>query len=82
MGSYIKILESRIVEIVDILNNKPKFHLLDNNLEKITESSFKLDLPTESYVKYKSMNHFHSDNVFDMIKEMKNKVSHKYITLE
>lgn len=79
MCSYIKILESRIVEIVDILDNKPKFH---HNLEKFTESSFKVDLPTELYVKYKSMNHFHSDNVFDMIKEMKNKVSMKYLIIE
>jgi hypothetical protein len=72
MSSYIKILESRILEIVDILEKKPKFQLFD---EKFTESSFKQEMPSGSYVKYKSMNHFESDMVFDMIKEMKNKVS-------
>jgi hypothetical protein len=74
MYNYIKILESRIGEIVDILNKKPNFNLFGENM---TENSFKKDLPNDSFVRYKSMNTIENDKVLEMIKEMKNKVGIK-----
>ena len=71
MHNFLKVLEGRICEIVEILNDKPKERSLNQCLN---ESSIKKEPTNDSYMKYKAVNGIEDEHVIWMISEMKIKV--------
>jgi hypothetical protein len=71
MHNFLKVLEERISEIVEILNSKPTEKSVDKCLN---ESSIKKEPINDSYMKFKAVNGIEDEHVIWMISEMKIKV--------